>query len=401
MPWFLMMTLILFAPLAGVNYYVARKLLYALRNLFHGTGQNIKRALLVAYLYLNALPIIYAVSFFVGGRDATRIFTGEIIFIDLLFVYPFWFALIVNFQLFLVFLCFDVGSFVARRFIRLQLSTWNRVQPYAIILVAVVILIYSGMTTALNTWTVRLSEKTIHLSAEFGNLDGFRIVQISDVQGDGRVTERRLQKYVEQVNSLNPDLILFAGDLVSSGEQYIESTARILGGLRSKYGVYAAVGDHDIFSNRGKVVAALQERGIIVVEDSTVVVRTEKGNVEITGITYTYRKRPTQISLAKATNGGNNSYKILLSHQPAEPLVDYAGQRGYHLFVAGHTHGGGIAFGIPGLFLVAPASFESRYVSGLYREGTMMVSVTNGLGFTLAPLRFHAPAEYTLLRLVK
>jgi hypothetical protein len=72
-----------------------------------------------------------------------------------------------------------------------------------------------------------------------------------------------------------------------------------------------------------------------------------------------------------------------------------------NLFVAGHTHGGGIAFGIPGLFLVAPARFESRYMSGVYEEGGLLVSVTNGLGFTLAPIRFHAPAEITVLRLEK
>lgn len=68
-------------------------------------------------------------------------------------------------------------------------------------------------------------------------------------------------------------------------------------------------------------------------------------------------------------------------------------------FLAGHTHGGGFAFGIPGVGVFSPASFESKYISGLYAVDILMVSVTNGLGFALGPIRFNAPAEITILRL--
>jgi len=76
-----------------------------------------------------------------------------------------------------------------------------------------------------------------------------------------------------------------------------------------------------------------------------------------------------------------------------------ARNEGYNLLVAGHTHGGGVAFGIPGLFLWAPASFESSFVSGLFHLGSLDLIVTNGLGLTLAPVRFHAPAEIVLITL--
>jgi predicted MPP superfamily phosphohydrolase len=161
------------------------------------------------------------------------------------------------------------------------------------------------------------------------------------------------------------------------------------------------VGDHDIFSNKTRVLNALRINGIHVIEDSSIIVETEKGSIEVTGITYTYPQRPTDSSLAKLVVGRNGVYRILLCHQPAERLVSFASKQGYNLYVAGHTHGGGLAFGIPGLFLVAPASFETRFVSGLYHNANMQVSVTNGLGLTLAPIRFNAPAEITLLILVK
>ena len=79
--------------------------------------------------------------------------------------------------------------------------------------------------------------------------------------------------------------------------------------------------------------------------------------------------------------------------------VEFAAARPRQLLLAGHTHGGAIAFGIPGLFLLAPSNFETRYVSGAYQVGHMTVSVTNGLGFTLAPIRYHAPAEIVVVTL--
>ncbi|MBI3006558.1 MAG: metallophosphoesterase family protein, partial [Ignavibacteriales bacterium] len=346
-------------------------------------------------------PVSFVVLFLVGGRAATSAFTGENRLLDALVVYPFWIGLIINVQLFLVFLLADIPKLLMRSYYKGHRDSWREKEAKFTVGAVAFVAVYSLITVIANTWGIRMSEKVILLPSQFSNLDGMRIALISDTQGDGRTTPRRLSDFVERVNALEPDIIFFAGDVITSGEKYIESTAEILGKLRSRYGTYAAVGDHDIFSNQKRVVDALTMNGLRVVDDSSLVAQTEKGKLEITGITYTYRRRPDEITLARATNGNNGTYKIMLCHQPAEPLVEYARQKGYNLFLAGHTHGGGIAFGIPGVFLVAPASFETRYLSGMYKTGDLVVSVTNGLGFTLAPVRFHAPAEITLLRLKK
>ncbi|MGH2566839.1 MAG: hypothetical protein ACRDGA_00745, partial [Bacteroidota bacterium] len=81
--------------------------------------------------------------------------------------------------------------------------------------------------------------------------------------------------------------------------------------------------------------------------------------------------------------------------------VHYVSERGYHLFAAGHTHGGAIAFGIPGMFLLAPSRFETKYFTGFYEVADMIVSVNNGLGHTLAPIRYQAPVEITFIRLIQ
>ena len=93
-----------------------------------------------------------------------------------------------------------------------------------------------------------------------------------------------------------------------------------------------------------------------------------------------------------------NELRVLVAHQPAMPLVAAARANGIDLVLAGHTHGGQIVFrpfGIP----ITPSRFETRYVSGLYHAGATAVVVTNGVGFTLTPVRYQAPAEVTTITL--
>ena len=88
--------------------------------------------------------------------------------------------------------------------------------------------------------------------------------------------------------------------------------------------------------------------------------------------------------------------RILLVHQPAEWLLNQASERSYDLLVAGHTHGGQIVIhplGIP----VTASMRETGYYSGEYTLGSMAIVVTNGVGLTLAPVRYHAPAEVTTI----
>lgn len=400
MPWILSFTLIVFAPVIAIYFYLGKKILNALVELKKWDRKFVRSVIATICIACNFLPIVFLFGYLIVGRSVSVAFSGDNVLIDVFFVYPFWIALVIAVQLFLVFILIDAGRFAFSFFIKK--SEENKRRGAIVTIVSLLfICVYSGAVIFKDTWTVRVAEREITLPSDFSSLDGIRIAQISDVQGDGRTTERMLQDYVSRVNALQPDFIYFAGDVVTGGERYIESTTSILGNLRSKFGTIAAVGDHDFFSNKTKVVDGLRRNGILVVEDSTIYFTVNASQLAITGITYTYRARPSAEQLDNATDGSHTAYRILLVHQPAMPLVAYAAERHYNLLVAGHTHGGGIAFGIPGLFLFAPASIETRYLSGLYKVDEMMVSVTNGLGFTLAPIRFHAPAEITMLKLTK
>jgi len=246
---------------------------------------------------------------------------------------------------------------------------------------------------------VRITERSVPVRDP--SLDGLRLVLITDVQGDARTTMDRLRDYIRKVNELEPDLVLFAGDLVTSGVDYIDSSANVLGELKPRIATIAAMGDHDYFSDRVMVRDGLLRNGLLVLEDSSYTIPIGSGSITVTGITETYRQRISDDGFALASADANGSFKILLIHQPSERIARMAAEKGYDLFLAGHTHGGGVGIGIPGIYTFAPANLESRYVSGFYQAGKMLIAVSNGIGMTLAPIRFHAPSEITLLKLQK
>lgn len=399
MPWTLVVVLIISLPLAGINYYVGKTIFDSLARLSAGSRARLKWWVIGIHAFLNLLPLTFLIAFLVAGRRSVPLFAGDSFVVDLLLSYPFWIGLIIMIQLFVLFVFLWVFGLVLDRFVSSLREGWHRWKPLVVIGLSVFVTVYSLVVIVRDTWTVRIIRHEITLPKDMEGLSGLRIVEISDVQGDGRTTYDALRKYVVKVNSLDPDIVMFGGDLVTSGTSYIDSTARILGGLRSKFGTFAALGDHDLFTNKTMVISALERNGIRVIEDSTVSFIVDSCKVAVSVVTYTYLAKPTNEQFGRLVDTNANEYRILLVHQPAERLVEFARNEGYELMLAGHTHGGGVAFGIPGLFLIAPANLESPYLSGRFHLGALDLIVTNGLGLTLAPVRFHAPAEIVLLTL--
>ena len=401
MPWIIATTLTVFVPLILVYLYIGKRITAAVVAIRNRDKKRVGRIVFGVILYVNLYPLLFLAAFLIAGRTRIPAFSGESFVLDLFFTYPFWFGLVIAVQLALVFLLADAIRLFLRIVSPARITEWKRIHAQAILAVVGVLTIYSVSIIVKDTWTVRIAEKTVRLSEKAASLSGTKIVVVSDVQGDGRTDGDVLADYVEQINRQNPDLVLFAGDLVTSGEGYIESTARIMEGVKAPYGKYAAVGDHDMFSNKGFVIREMRKAGFVIADDTTVTVPLRNGEIGISLVTRTYMQSPKEERLDEIANGNKAHFRIFLVHQPAEYLVEFASRQGYDLFAAGHTHGGGVAFGIPGLWTFSPANLEGRYVSGFYENDGMAVVVTNGIGMTLAPIRYHAPSEITVLNLVR
>lgn len=400
MPWILVVTLVIGASLLIVFGYCGWSLTRSLLLLTNRPPAVVRRAVALPLVYFNLFPVVFLVAYLIAGREVVPFFAGESRLIDILLVYPFWIALIIAVQLFMLLLFLGALKLLLYPLYKVRRLSWDTLHARIAVIATIVLMVYSVGVVVKDTWTIRVTEEVIDVSGEAAELDGLRVALISDLQGDGRTTERILRSFVQKTQELRPDLVLFTGDLVTSGTRYIRSTADILGELHAPLGRYAAIGDHDIFSDKLLVRDALTDNGFVVLEDTTVILDIRGVAVALSSVTETYRQRVDADDLGGLFRSSQPApFRILLAHQPAQRLARAATRNEQTLFLAGHTHGGGIAFGIPGLFLLAPAHFESPYVTGRYQSGPTTIIVTNGLGLTLAPVRFHAPAEITLLHL--
>lgn len=344
-------------------------------------------------LYLATLPLSSLLGFAFGFSTS---FQASSLF-ENLFVYPFWVGIAFGVQLFILLVGIGLVKLALFPLYKRNLTKSRAVEAWVVAAVVCLTVVFVTARVYSDTFLLRTRGAELRIKGLPAELDGFRIVHIADIQVDRRTNGSKLDKYIETVNGLRPDLILFSGDTVTSGTAFVDQAAEAIGKLQSRYGTYACLGDHDYFANARLVVDRLQAKGVAVLENETAAVPVDTGSIVITGVTNVYRNNLSNGVVDKlAGERPDGTISILLTHQPSTWLVESAADRNYDLLVAGHTHGGQIVFPLPG-FLLTGSSFETRYVTGFYNVKSMLVSINNGLGLTLAPIRYQAPAEVTLI----
>lgn len=228
------------------------------------------------------------------------------------------------------------------------------------------------------------------------DLDGFTIVQISDIHVGPTIKKRYVQAIVDAVNETLPDVIAITGDVVDGSVEHLSAQASPLGTLRAPYGVYLVTGNHEYYSGATAWVAEFRRMGLRVLMNEHAVIHPAGLPVVVAGVTDFGAGAfdPQQRSNPKAALAGapaDACARILLAHQPrsaaaAEPLD-------YTLQLSGHTHGGQF---FPWGFFVR---FQQPFTAGLHRLGKMWVYTSRGTGYWGPPKRLGAPSEITRLRL--
>lgn len=401
MPWAVRMTLLISVAGALLLLLVAWRLTKSVESVTGWKPKRVRLAAAALVLWIILYPALLFISYFFELRNLSTALQASNTLIDALLTYPFWIGIIITMQLAILLTAAGIIRLLLHPVYKGRQVTLSKAHAWIVIALSGAVMIYVLARVYNDTLTNRIREREVKIEGLPDDLDGFRIVHIADLQADGKTQGAKLQAYLDRVNSLDADLILFAGDLVTSGVDYIDMGAEALGRMQAKRGIYACLGDHDYFSDRGRVVSALQKNGVNVLENVSSVVPVGSSFISLMGVTWVYRTRPEMRRLeALEQQRIRGPVNILLAHQPAVELVDFASTNGYDIFAGGHTHGGQVVFPLPGFLLTGP-SFETKYVTGFYELGRMLVSVNNGLGMTLAPVRYNAPAEVTLLVLRK
>jgi predicted MPP superfamily phosphohydrolase len=239
----------------------------------------------------------------------------------------------------------------------------------------------------------QIEEVPIRLARLPRELDGFTIVQISDLHVGAFVSERELGLGLGLLRGLRPDLIAVTGDIVDSQRRFIPLAARALGALQARHGVVCIPGNHDHYTGVQQVLSGMRAAGIEVLLNRSKMIPSTRGALAIAGVDDLWPVEsgagaPPNIEAALA-QVPPDAAKVLLAHQPRYVAVAHA--FGIDLQLSGHTHGGQVN---P---IVTPLAWFARYVAGRYDVRGTQLYVNRGFG-TARPrasaLRQRSPRSF-------
>ena len=256
----------------------------------------------------------------------------------------------------------------------------------------------------------QVKETTIESKDVPQGFDGYRIVQLSDMHvGSWNGNTQAMEKAVSIINDLQPDLIVFTGDLVNNLASELDNFIPVFSKLKAKDGVYSVLGNHDYSTyihwenpedQKEELVRLKQkqaEMGWTMLNNRHVKLYNQNDSIALIGVENSGRPPfPDYAKLSEAMQGTEGMFQILLSHDPTHWRREVLPQTDIELMLAGHTHAMQTK-----IFGFTPAQFIYEENDGLYQEGEQMLYVNIGLGHLLYPMRLGAWPEITLLTLRK
>jgi uncharacterized protein len=224
-----------------------------------------------------------------------------------------------------------------------------------------------------------------------------RLAVIADIHaGSPHIDETKLDRLVAMTNEARPDAVFLVGDYVIKhviGGRFMppETLAAKLAGLRSRYGTFAVLGNHDWWYDGERVRRALQSVGISVLENASARIDRGTDSVYVAGLADAWTR---QQDFARAFGAVPEGAPLLaMVHEP--DVFPWLPPRVAVTF-AGHTHGGQVRlplFGPP----IVPSEYGQRFAAGHVVEDRRDLFVTTGVGTSIIPVRFGVPPEVAIV----
>ncbi|GMA45977.1 metallophosphoesterase [Tetragenococcus muriaticus] len=223
------------------------------------------------------------------------------------------------------------------------------------------------------------------------------ICHLSDFHFSRSFKPRRINRIIRSIMNVSPDLIVFTGDLIDNYEKWpAKETQRLIEKLKkmtAPMGKIAILGSHDYRSKGDNFVKAiLTESDFTVLENEEIFGSNDDVSINIAGMDDTLMGNP-QFQFERTLA----QWHLLLVHEP-DSVLNMEDVQHFDLVLAGHGHGGQVRF--PFIFYKIRGSLT--YTHGLYLLAKKtLLSISNGVGMSMLPLRFGVPPEVIYYHLNK
>ncbi len=291
-----------------------------------------------------------------------------------------------------------------RKFIS-QIAIFSALMP-------IVVLTYGVVRNAYNYkfHQVKLSFKNLPKAFK-----GFKIVQLSDIHAGTFSKKEPVQKAIDKINALEPDLILFTGDLVNDLASEMDEYKEMFSQLKAKHGVYSVLGNHDYgdyaFGPKDSPEKTANFEAFLKVHEEMGwdLIRNDNRRIEKDGESFALIGVDNISADGRFSNHGDlpkaykgiekESFKLLMSHDPSHWDAEVNTQfKDIDLTLAGHTHG--FQFGIETKWLKwSPSQYPYKQWAGIYQKGAQYIYVNRGFGNLGYPGRIGILPEVTVIEL--
>jgi len=243
-----------------------------------------------------------------------------------------------------------------------------------------------------NATDIRLTRLELRFEALPKEFDGFRLLQLSDLHVD--FLPETLHAALDLIADVEADACVLTGDFKKRVrgpfDAILPAMSQLASRISTPHGTFAILGNHDT----ADMVEPFEAMGIRVLVNETHMIERRGAKLQLTGTddVHYYYTDAARRALAVVSDG----FKIALIH--SAEFADAAADNGYHLYLAGHTHGGQVC--LPGGWpIITHMTRFRRYGRGLWRHGDMQGYTSTGVGVSGLPVRFNSRGEVALITL--
>lgn len=359
----------------GLNYYIGKRILSGISNIYKLNA----KIFWCLFWFIAFSYIIYALL----NRYFPKYLSNPLMYIGVYYM-------AISIYVLILFFLIDIFLIINKKFNLFPNVKDKSLFFTMIFFVLIVCFIGKGIYNAHSSYVKNYDVK---IKKEFKD-EILNVVLISDIHLGEIIGNSRINDIVSKVNGLSPDVVLIAGDLIDSSIKPFEDAnmASELGKIKSKYGIFFSLGNHDLFDNNvDKLTALLEKEGIVVLRDNHTLINESfyiVGRDDIS-ISRFKDKRKDLKDIIKDID--KSKPIIVIDHNPSsineslEAMVD--------LQVSGHTHKGQM---IPFNF-ITKTIFENHY--GYMKKETLNTIVSSGFGTWGPPIRIGSRSEIVNIHL--